>query len=99
MSDDELVEKVCGGLAATCALDIAGYGGATLEEVGEARGIGKERARQLEEIGLRKINDRQRVAVVVLGEFRRVDMRVGRKVSGDGRLAWVESDYDGFNEL
>ena len=33
----------------SCALDVADRGGATLEEVGEAMGVTRERVRQLEE--------------------------------------------------
>jgi hypothetical protein len=47
---DEL-EKLPG----TCALDLADQGGLTLEDVGEALGVTRERARQLEERVLVKV--------------------------------------------
>lgn len=42
----------------TCALDIADDGVATLERVGEAMNLTKERVRQIEEIGNRKMKIR-----------------------------------------
>lgn len=39
----------------TCALDVAAFGGLTLDQVGELMNITRERARQLEAAGLRKL--------------------------------------------
>jgi hypothetical protein len=44
-------------LAETCALDIADRGGITLEEVGEVMNLTRERIRQLETRGLKKLSD------------------------------------------
>ena len=44
-----------GQLPSTCALDLADEGGLTLEEVGEALGVTRERARQLEQRLLVKV--------------------------------------------
>jgi hypothetical protein len=41
--------------AVTCSEDMADQGGVTLEEVGAATGCTRERVRQIEESGLRKI--------------------------------------------
>ena len=41
---------------ASCALDIADRGGATLEQVGDALGIVRERVRQIETVALAKLN-------------------------------------------
>ena len=43
-------------LTETCALDIADRGGITLEEVGEVMNLTRERIRQLETRGLKKLN-------------------------------------------
>lgn len=42
----------------TCALDIADRGDHTLQEIGDILGITKERARQIEEVALRKLRRR-----------------------------------------
>jgi hypothetical protein len=39
----------------SCALDIAGAGGATLQEIGVMMNFTRERSRQIEEVGLRKL--------------------------------------------
>jgi hypothetical protein len=44
-------------LSETCALDIADRGGITLEEVGEVMNLTRERIRQLETRGLKKLSD------------------------------------------
>ncbi|RME29372.1 MAG: DNA-binding protein [Deltaproteobacteria bacterium] len=44
-------------LAETCALDVAERGGLTLEEVGEILNLTRERIRQVEASGLKKIMD------------------------------------------
>lgn len=41
----------------TCALDVADRGGITLEEVGEILNLTRERIRQVEVVGLEKLND------------------------------------------
>ncbi|HUU03090.1 MAG TPA: sigma factor-like helix-turn-helix DNA-binding protein [Myxococcota bacterium] len=49
-------------LRETCALDVAGRGGLTLEEVGEILNLTRERIRQVEAAGLKKLlenNDEQ----------------------------------------
>lgn len=50
--DQELWE-----LASTCALDVAEAGGVILEEVGNLMNLTRERIRQLEQGGLRKLHD------------------------------------------
>jgi len=45
-------------LEETCALDVADRGGTTLEEVGNLIGTTRERARQIEDIAVRKIQHR-----------------------------------------
>jgi hypothetical protein len=59
----------------SCALDVADRGGATLEEVGEAMNIVRERVRQIEGEALRKIAKRGgpalRALVGALAEFSR----------------------------
>ena len=47
----------------TCALDVADLGGSTLEEVGAAMGITRERVRQIEERTLRKLKVTDRTFV------------------------------------
>lgn len=54
---------------ATCVLDIADYGGATLEEISEIMGVTRERIRQIEGIALKKYR-------------KRMD-KVGRRSQGD----------------
>ena len=44
-------------LGETCALDVAERGGVTLEEVGELLNLTRERVRQVEVEGLRKLKD------------------------------------------
>lgn len=41
---------------ATCVLDVADQGGATLEQISKFLGVTRERVRQIEEKALRKIN-------------------------------------------
>jgi hypothetical protein len=41
----------------TCSLDFAERGGMTLDEVGKALGVTRERARQIEEMGIRKVKN------------------------------------------
>jgi len=43
----------------SCALDVAEYGGCTLQEVGDALNICRERVRQIEEAALRKLEDQK----------------------------------------
>ena len=45
-------------LTHSCTLDVADLGGITLEEVGDMLGLTRERIRQVEEIGLRKLKKR-----------------------------------------
>ena len=42
-------------MAETCALDVAGIGGHTLEAIGEIMNLTRERVRQLESLALRKL--------------------------------------------
>lgn len=44
-------------LPETCALDVADRGGMTLEEVGEIMNLTRERIRQLETLGLKKLRE------------------------------------------
>lgn len=44
-------------MAETCSLDLADRGGMTLEEVGAAINVTRERARQVEARGLRRLNE------------------------------------------
>lgn len=46
-----------GELKDTCVLDVADEGGIVLEEVGERLNVTRERARQLEERGLKKLKE------------------------------------------
>jgi len=47
-------------LEETCALDVAERGGVTLEEVGRIMNLTRERIRQLEILGLRKLNTQEK---------------------------------------
>ncbi len=64
----------------TCTLDVADRGGVALAEVGEAMGISRERARQIEESALRKLRKAESVALD--GEDRITTVTRGA-VSGD----------------
>ena len=46
-SDEDIVDEICSEKE-SCVLDVADRGGATLEEIGDAMGITRERVRQLE---------------------------------------------------
>ncbi len=43
----------------SCALDIAEYGGCTLQEVGDVLNITRERVRQIEYVALKKLEDKK----------------------------------------
>ena len=65
-----LASDVRGPLSESCALDVAGRGGATLEEVGNLLGVSRERIRQIEGTALEKlrVGGGAQVARELLGE-------------------------------
>jgi hypothetical protein len=48
----------------SCVLDIADHGGVTLEEVGDAMRITRERVRQIEQIALRKLLHKRHLGLI-----------------------------------
>lgn len=66
ISDRGRVDVDVSAMKNTCVLDVADDDGATLEEIGDMFGVTRERIRQLEESGLRRL--RKRGVILYLGE-------------------------------